>query len=924
MANITEKFRVKTFQGAETWTLPPTLSQAQVVLERKNFFAITSSSEDVKDICFIKNELKAAFDVQHHDAKALAKAASENLMSKLKRTGLVLEDKGEPSCRMNLLEVESTEEYIDSDVDYGHVQNLLSVDTSVPFEWDSKRSVGLFATVRRVFFGTLLNDNHPEANYLEPPFMGDFGNPPEDILNTQGISGQMSDLLYLQSKHIHALHTWRMDYIQRVDHLLSFVLTDRLRTGYFNWHKEQYEKAEAARKQAEEEARILKEKEERAARVAAEEARKQKEKEMQEVRGVINVMGGWKPDQIATMISFLSSKAKMTAEVAVNANVNGASSSSSSTKEPSAREITQAKVDKALKEQEAKRIAKEKEEEAKAKAKKAEEEASDNGTTTTTNTNEATGAINKAALIKQLNVCLKNRGMAPYIPTGGSSSSNNAGTTTTTINEKEKAVQAVSFAQNVTGGPTGGSSSSENVENAGTTTTTTIREKGKAPRQLGENAQQTSTVLNGANGSTTKEEKETTKANPVEQKKMPNEMMAKLHTFFHGDGEKDKGLRGLVPNVEDVYYYMDGVNSLEKKVWMEMHVQLNILSYPFDLFGAEDHMMQQIEDENGKACRRAFEGLCPDRDDLTKEDFNTLEKKLCDATDKKYVHVPDSSEDDSSDDDDDDDEANNGKSSSSSDDDENEEENEENKEVTDLTKSFSIASTIDELNDDDALKQYLQTPEGKALCVFGYRKKKKESNNPNIFNKVRSTENKKIPFDDIADLELTEDFIKTYVINFARYIHDYDCDRTYALGSLVMLTEKEFDKLDPSQQRALPEKAGTLWRVTEYRSDGTYEIIAEYNTTQEVIADEEDLRLPVVYILGGKQARKQARKRQHDDDAGASSSTGASSSRDTRSQKKRKRKQANIPNVTHDDVNLNTPRLQKEAKTPTKLSGFNA
>ena len=861
MANITEKFTVKTFDGADTWTLPPTFTDAQVVLEKKNFFAM-APGEGVKDICFIKNELKAAFYVQHVDARALAKACSENLMFKLNRTGLVVEDDGEPNSRMKLLELTSSQEYIDSDVNYGHVQDLLGVDTTKPFEWNSKRSVGLFATVRRVFFGTLPNDSQPEADYFGPPFMGDFGNPPENILNTNSISGQMSDKLYLQSKYIHALHTWRMDYIQRVDHLLSFVLTDKLRTGYFNWHKQQYEKAEAkkaeekakaeaARKKAEEEAeaaRIAKEKEEEAARKQKE---KEEEAERQEVHQTINGMGGWKPEQIALFMSLLSKKAKMTAEVVVNANANGASSSSSSNNEPSEIEKRHANLDKALKEEEAKRIAKEKEEAVRVAAEEKEEEASDNGTTTTTNTNKATGATNKAAainqinhdetnkaaVIKQLNVCLKNRGMAPYIPTGGSSSSENAGTTTTT------------------------------------------------------------------------------KTKPVEKKedKFTNEQIKKIFEWWHGDGEENKGLRGLIAakvheisegEDEPEYFNLEGVKTLDKSVWMEWYVKFNIVTHPYDLFHNHTGMMDQIQDKCGLACRWACEGFSPERDDFTTAEYNALEKKICKETGKTYVEATDDyhgEEEDDEEEEEEDEGENNGMSSSSSSEDE-----EKKDDVVDLT--VTIASKINDLDDDDTLKKYLETPGGKAACVFGYRNQMGESNTDNIFKKVRSTKNKKIDFKDIADLELTEEFITTYVIEFARHVHEYESDRTYALGSLVMLTPKAFDTLDGAQRRALPVKAGTLWRVTNYNTDGTYEIVAEYNTIEKIDADEEDLRKPIVYSTAGKHARKRARKSD-----GASSSTGKSS---PQKKTKRKRTQAEIPNVTRDDVNLNTSRLQKKTKKP--------
>ena len=803
MANITEKFRVRTFQGAETWRLSTTLSTAQLALKEQNFFAITSSSEDVKDICFIKNELKAAFDVQHPDAKALAKATSENLMFKLNRTGLVLEDEGEPTSRMKLLEVESTQEYIDSDVDYGHVQNLLGVDTSVPFEWDSKRSVGLFATVRRVFFGTLPNDSQPEADYFGPPFMGDFGNPPENILNTNAISGQMSDLQYLRSKHIHAYHEWRMDFIQRVDHLLSFVLTDRLRTGYFNWHKMKFEEAEAARKQAEEEARIVKEKE---ARVAA-------EKKIQQIKSVAQQCRSWTRDDIQKFFSILSPEAMSTGETLL-ANTNGASSSSN--KKPSPIEKRHANLDKVLKEQNDNRVAAEKARKEAEKAKKAEEAAQQTLTVLKPNESEA-----------------KN---------GGSANSDNAGTTTIT-NPK-----------------------------------------------------------------------------PVEQKEMPGEMMADLHTFYHGDGEKDKGLRGLVPNVDDAYYYMDGVKALEKSVWMEMHVKLYILTHPYDIFGNEADMIDQIEAENGKACRHALEGLCADREDLTKADYNTLKKKICDATGKTYVHVADSSDEEEEADDDDEGEGEEEEEEEEENEDENEDENEEEqqeeqeKEVVDLT--VTIASKIDDLDVEDTLKEYLQTPGGEALCIFAYRSQLGEKNKDKILT-VNSTslKNKKITFDDIADLDLTEEFIQTYVIDFAKYVHEYCSNRKYDMGSLVMLTPTAFKTLDAAQRRRLPEKADTVWRVTSYNSDASYEIVAEFNTTEKVDAMEVDLMPPL------NVAKKVARKRPRNDD-GASSSTGGDNVTPSPKRPKRKTKQRQLPNVTRDDVNLNTSRITR-LKTPTK-AGFNA
>ena len=88
----------------------------------------------------------------------------------------------------------STEDYVDSDVNYTHVQNLLGVDTSAPFVWDLQHSVELFATVRRVFFGTLSSmDQHPNIeNYFDPALVRDFGNLPASILDTNPISAKYS------------------------------------------------------------------------------------------------------------------------------------------------------------------------------------------------------------------------------------------------------------------------------------------------------------------------------------------------------------------------------------------------------------------------------------------------------------------------------------------------------------------------------------------------------------------------------------------------------------------------------------------------------------------------------------------------------------------------------------------------------------
>ena len=831
MANILETFQVKSFDGADsTWTMPTKLSSAQLALQAQNYFALTSMSSEEPDICFIKNKLKEAFEVQHEEAKLIPKWCCTNLMVKLRKSGLLIDD-GEPTSRMKLMEAESTKDYIDSDVKYEHVQNLLGVDTTKSFEWNPKRSVELFATVRRVFFGTLRAvDGEDCPDYFAHMYIGEFGNPPEKICKTDEnpmIKGQCTDWAYLESKHQHAYHAWRMDFIQRVDHLLSFVLTDRLRTGYFNWHQQQYEKAEAAR--------IEKEKaEEEAKRVAAEEARKKeeeariaKEKQMQEVQQIANVMDGWTPEQIATFMSILSSKAQKSAQIVVNANANGASSSSSSTKELSAREKDQKKLDEVLKEREAKRVAAE-------EARKKEE---------------------KARI------------------------------------EKEKAEakgdkKVVRFAEDLTDGSTGSSS----------TTTTTTNPNPK----------------------------------PVEKKKdeFTDEQINKIFKWWHGDGEENKGLRGLIAARVDAlskgedepeYFNLEAVKSLEKSVWMEWYVKFNIVTAPYDLFSTDCEMMEQIQDKCGKACRCACEGFSPERDDVTTAEYNTLEKEICEATGKKYVEATDDFHGEEEDEHEEEEE-NEGEENEEeeNEEEENNEEDEDEENPIDLTTSFTIANMIEELEpDDDTLKQYLQTPEGKALCVFGYRQQREEKNTDNIFKKGKSLKNKKIAFDDIADLELTEDFIKTYVIEFARQFHEYDSDKKYKLGSLVMLTENEWVKLDLSQRKALNNVKNTLWRVTNHNSDGSYEIIAECNTKETVDALEVDLKAPIVLSDGGKQARKQARNK-------SSSSTGGAKQTPTKRsrQSSRKRKAFEAPNETRESVRDNKGSRLKKPKTPTH-TGFN-
>jgi len=273
-------FVVNNLNGADAFELVTTLSSAQVALETQNFFAL-APSEGKKDMRFIKSELKK---VQHVDAKELTESCMNTLMLKCKRSGLVVED-GELNSRINLRETTSDKNFIHSDVNYTHIQNLLGVDTNVPFVWNSKRSVQLFATVRRVFFGTLCGiDSNPETDYFKPPFMEEFAEPPARILNADIIRGQGSDIMYLQSIDEMAQHSWKSRYIQQVDHLLSFVLTDKLRTGYSNWHENEYK--EAAR-----------EAEEAAAKKAEEEA-----------LWVVNTMNSWTPEQVTLMLSHLAKK----------------------------------------------------------------------------------------------------------------------------------------------------------------------------------------------------------------------------------------------------------------------------------------------------------------------------------------------------------------------------------------------------------------------------------------------------------------------------------------------------------------------------------------------------------------------------------------------------------------------------------------
>ena len=848
------RFTVQTFNGADTWTLSSTLSPAQVVLEQQNFFAMTSGSEGKKDMRFIKSELeKACEEVQHVDAKSLTQSCINTLMLKCKKSGL-LTDGGEPNSRLNLRETTSDKKFIDSDVNYTHVQNLLGVDTNTPFVWDSKGSVELFATVRRVFFGTLHGiDSNPHSDYFEPPLMEEFADPPARILNADMIQGQGSDIMYLQSIDEMAQHSWKSRYIQRVDHLLSFVLADRLHIGYYNWHNQKFEEAEAARKKAEAEAARVAAEEAEAARIAAEEAHKKKEKEMQQVKQTAEMMSGWNQQQIAALFAVLSPAAIYTGQTLVANATTGSSSSTtpgiSSTltrplQTPSAREIAQGKIYKAFKDEESKRV------EAEAARKKAEAE-----------------AAHKKAEAEAARIA------------------------------KEKA-EAARVAENVTGGSTGGSSSSNNAGTTTTTTNPTIPQK------------------------------------PVENKKdvFSSAQLEKIMTWWHGDGDEDTGLRGIIgekvrslsEGEEDPSYFnLEAVQTLDKEAWMKLYVEFYTVTYPFDLFGEHVEMMDQIEKENGKACRWALEGFTPERNDVTNAEYNEMEKKICKETGKTYVEVPDVSEGEDEGEEEEDDE---NKDENEDENDENEDEvpdvsegedENEDKEVVDLT--VSIASKIDDLDVEDTLKEYLQTPEGKALCIFAYRSQLGEKNKHKIPT-VNSTslKNKKITFGDIEDLNLTEDFIQTYVIDFAKHVHEYCSNRKYDMGSLVMLTAEAFKTLDAAQRRRLPEKEHTVWRVTHHNTGGDYEIVAEFNTTEKVDAMEVDLMPPVVLSFGGKEARKRPR-----DSGGASSSTGAIT-RSSPQKKKQKRKitQRKLPNVTAEDVKKNTSRLQKKPKTPTQSSGF--